>query len=662
MEVLGAMEAVDMWHAKDLRMYMEDIIESIPKGSIYYGGTDPGRFAITLGCKSHEKADPFFTVTQNALADHGYRKYIRELYGERIYLPSVADNQNAFSTYIEVAQERMLVGKLKPGENVTMIYSFQCPIHGPIMREFRQHNIRQLEQAKQMGGLPCPACLNGRPSKTTLMPILDPEVRVQGNTAIMELNALLAKNIFDTNRDHSYYIEESFPLDWMYLYLRPYGIIMKLEAKREFEIASIRPPEIPLPGFKVDDVLTPINSPDDTQLDVLRKGEFTIGAIGTNGVIQRIIVSDSGQYGIKPALVTSAIETATNVTPVRINVKMEPIKGTPFHRMVKAAVDPKFSGAGYSAVAKLILQSTNSYSTNSNNSIQSLESQTNSFLTVTTVGGPGSVKDITIEKGGRYIIMPPTEMTFANEKGATFRARVDFRRIPKYKKELPAEIIAQNRKDWTKYMALCVGDVVKPETTVSDLCKWVEEVYIKKKRDGFKGDPLFLEAKKEVRERPSFRKGPAYSEQTAFSKMRVAQAWLYAWRQKFAEDKKLKAQYAKEADFAFRQAFALGPIYPEVAYKYVQFLNEHKRFADAKLIAKTFGKTAPNDKGSAQRIMLFVLAFEERHWVAKKELNKALTAALEQARLKKDFPGIQQRIQAYQRAIEQKQRPNKSDK
>ena len=60
--------------------------------------------------------------------------------------------------------------------------------------------------------------------------------------------------------------------------------------------------------------------------------------------------------------------------------------------------------------------------------------------------------------------------------------------------------------------------------------------------------------------------------------------------------------------------------------------------------------------------MLFVLAFEERHWVVKKELNKALTAALEQARLKKDFPGIQQRIQAYQHAIEQKQRPNKSDK
>ena len=58
-EVQGAMEAVDMWHAKYLRMYMEDIIEGIPKGGIYFGGTDPGRYAITLGSKSHEKADPF---------------------------------------------------------------------------------------------------------------------------------------------------------------------------------------------------------------------------------------------------------------------------------------------------------------------------------------------------------------------------------------------------------------------------------------------------------------------------------------------------------------------------------------------------------------------------------------------------------------------------
>ena len=44
----------------------------------------------------------------------------------------------------------------------------------------------------------------------------------------MEINALLAREIFDQNPNNAFYIEESFPLDWMYPHLTPYGIIMKI--------------------------------------------------------------------------------------------------------------------------------------------------------------------------------------------------------------------------------------------------------------------------------------------------------------------------------------------------------------------------------------------------------------------------------------------------
>jgi len=54
-------------------------------------------------------------------------------------------------------------------------------------------------------------------------------VSVHGQTAVMSINGLLTKVIFDRNPDHEFYIEESFPLDWMYPHLVPYGIIMKIE-------------------------------------------------------------------------------------------------------------------------------------------------------------------------------------------------------------------------------------------------------------------------------------------------------------------------------------------------------------------------------------------------------------------------------------------------
>jgi hypothetical protein len=44
----------------------------------------------------------------------------------------------------------------------------------------------------------------------------------------MAINGLITKVIFDHNPDREFYVEESFPLEWMYPYLEPHGLIMKL--------------------------------------------------------------------------------------------------------------------------------------------------------------------------------------------------------------------------------------------------------------------------------------------------------------------------------------------------------------------------------------------------------------------------------------------------
>jgi hypothetical protein len=82
LEVYGGYEQYKLWEPHFRKTYIDGIVGSIPKGSIYFGGTDAGRFLITAGCDSHEKGNPFFTITQNALADQTYLNYLRDIYGK----------------------------------------------------------------------------------------------------------------------------------------------------------------------------------------------------------------------------------------------------------------------------------------------------------------------------------------------------------------------------------------------------------------------------------------------------------------------------------------------------------------------------------------------------------------------------------------------------
>jgi hypothetical protein len=178
-EIWGGLDAFGEGEAKYSALYASDIIESIPPGSIYFGGTDPGRFLITAMQKSNVNGDPFFTLTQNALADSTYLDYVRSMYGDKLYVPTTEDSQKAFKDYTEDVARRQQMNQLKPGEDVQV-----DPTSG--------------------------------------------RIQVSGQVAVMEINGLLVKDIFDKNTNHEFYVEESFPLDWMYTYLEPNGIIFKL--------------------------------------------------------------------------------------------------------------------------------------------------------------------------------------------------------------------------------------------------------------------------------------------------------------------------------------------------------------------------------------------------------------------------------------------------
>jgi beta-lactamase regulating signal transducer with metallopeptidase domain len=317
------------WKEKYVLAYGNDIIKSIPPGSIYFGGTDPGRGVITAMSESHAEGKPFYTITQNALADSTYLDYVRAMYGSTLQTLTDEDSKKYFQEYTADAVKRLNENKLKPGEDVRM---------------------------------------------------KDNNVQVSGQVAVMGINGLLTKALFDLNPDREFYVEESFPLDWMYPYLSPNGLILKINRK-------------------------PLES-------------------------------------------------------------------------------------------------------------------------------------------------------------------------------LPEGLAQKDREYWTRHLQPMMGDWLKEDTSVAEIAAFAEKVYLKHDLGGFTGDPQFI---------------TDTWAQKAFSKLRSAIAGIYAWRVTNAKTPDEKQRMMKEADYAFRQAYALCPTSPETLFRYVNLLITSGRAKDALLIAETSLKFDPNN-------------------------------------------------------------------
>jgi hypothetical protein len=335
LEVLLALEQFVEGEPKYALAFGNDIVKSLPRGSIYFGGTDAGRGLVTALSASHEKADPCFILTQNALADGGYLTYLRTMYGGKIYTPTAKDSDGAFKEYLDDAQRRLEHDEkfpneprqLKPGEDVRM--------------------------------------RNGK-------------VNVGGQMAVIAIYGRLAKIIFDRNPDREFFVEESFPLDWMYPHLSPHGLVMKINRK-------------------------PVTS-------------------------------------------------------------------------------------------------------------------------------------------------------------------------------ISREVVEKDRQYWLEQQRGMIGGWLKPETSMKEICAFVEKVFAKRDLDGFAGDSKFVQSDHATK---------------MYSKLRSSIGGLYAWRAKHVKDDVEKERMEREADFAFRQAFALCPSSPEAVFRYVALLVEQKQFDDALLLAETAAKVNP---------------------------------------------------------------------
>jgi hypothetical protein len=198
-DAFGICELVESWNLEFLNRFGDELVKSIPPGSIYFGGTAVGRFVASAFSQSHSEGRPFFTLTQNALSDPSYLTYLEDIYGNKIFVPSTNDSQKYIEEYTADVRARLKHDQDLPFEP------------------------RQI-----------------RPGENTQ--IVDGSIQFNGQVSVMALHALIAKAIFDKNPNREFYIEESFPLDWMYPYLTPHQFIMKLnrEPLREIPPSTVR--------------------------------------------------------------------------------------------------------------------------------------------------------------------------------------------------------------------------------------------------------------------------------------------------------------------------------------------------------------------------------------------------------------------------------------
>ena len=180
-------------------MYGHDMLVDLPKDSFVFGGTDPGRFVPTYMVfgESFEKTkrDPNFDrrdlyiVTQNALADTFYNRYIRSHYTN--------ERPTVFS-WIE-----RLLGRDKTYPQERLVF----PHREEIMSLFE---VLMNKYQQNPGAMPNPQS--------------DP----------VALNSAVAEWIFLRNRDKAdgtprhFYVEESFPMQWSYPYAIPHGLCYEI--------------------------------------------------------------------------------------------------------------------------------------------------------------------------------------------------------------------------------------------------------------------------------------------------------------------------------------------------------------------------------------------------------------------------------------------------
>ncbi|MEO6034743.1 MAG: DUF2723 domain-containing protein [Verrucomicrobiota bacterium] len=266
------------WFGHDMFTPPFDVYPEMARDTVLFGGTDPGRFCPTymIFCESfippEKKFDPKFDrrdvylITQNALADGTYLSYIRAHYNRSTQIdPPFFQNffaARGLGMVLAVGIGVLLFALFRPRFSIPIvlvaavvlgvgIVALQKPTMIFLDKVFTNLGDRIEKRRRAEGVYPMKEIKTPSPEDSQrafneyledaqrryqlnqMKPgedfhIENGRVQVSGQVAVMSINGILTKMIFDANPDHEFYVEESFPLDWMYSYLTPSGIIMKI--------------------------------------------------------------------------------------------------------------------------------------------------------------------------------------------------------------------------------------------------------------------------------------------------------------------------------------------------------------------------------------------------------------------------------------------------
>jgi hypothetical protein len=140
--------------------------------------------------------------------------------------------------------------------------------------------------------------------------------------------------------------------------------------------------------------------------------------------------------------------------------------------------------------------------------------------------------------------------------------------------------VKKDREFWVRQETQMIGGWLTPDTPVKDVCTFARKTFGGKDFSGFKGDRRYVEQ--------------SYANKM-YSKLRSSIGGLYNWRAINSKSPEERKRMLAEADFAFRQAFALCPYSPEAIFRYVNLLLTADRLEDAFNVAATAQSIDPTN-------------------------------------------------------------------
>jgi len=175
--------------------------------AIFFGGTDPGRFVPTYMIYCPQVRPDVYLITQNALADNTYMAVMRDLYGDQIWISAQKDSNAAFRQYVDGVKS----GRIKAGADVNT--------------EGGRVQVQGVQGVMQINGILCRQIFDHNQYVTEVK--TDESTR-QSGAAVVPVDPVGPDGKL---RQRDFFVEESYAIGWMYPYLTPHGLILKLNNK-----------------------------------------------------------------------------------------------------------------------------------------------------------------------------------------------------------------------------------------------------------------------------------------------------------------------------------------------------------------------------------------------------------------------------------------------